>query len=617
MNLGEFIILERERYRQEEKSMKMRFGLQLKFFLIYLGFGLIIAFGMDLIVQKSYVSMIYEQYYDHAVGIGKLTAEILDGDKVAEYGRTLVEDEEYKEWKEQLNRIKSAMNTYYLYVMYPVAEDEVIYILEAEFTEEQRRKIKGSEGTLGEEVTSWSSFQTAQEVLRSGIPSQSIEVTTTVQVADVETLGSVYVPILDSHQQVVAVIGVDVLMSDVSTYIKNTVQWVWTAIVILCLISFFVMLFLIHFSVIAPIKELERYAEEMENGIFGNLIPVQGRDEISEISRVFNRMNIHIGTHLQEVEVINHAYSTYVPSELFQMLGRTVVTDVKLEDSVNQEMAVMSYAISNFDDIVKRMDAKQIFRFINDTLQQAIPAVVERGGVIGEFVEGGFRVFYTECCEESLCSAIAVCEKIRKIKWINREEEIYEKKDICKEREEICEEEDRKKRVTLKQIKPGFGISYGAVMLGIVGHEKRMAVISVAKYTIMADFLKNICGKYYASILITADAVLKIDGFEENYHSRFLGFIYNSYAKRAEKIYDVFDGDEERVRRLKSQTKKQFEQGVKLFCMRKFAKARTQFVAVLKEDQKDAAAREYLYYCNQYYQREGDRDVDIYLERYE
>ena len=572
--------------------MKVRFGLRAKFFIMYLVFGLVISFGMYLIVQNSYVSAIYENYYENAIGVGKLAASVLDGDKVTEYAQTLEEDEIYFQWKERLNNIKESMGTYYLYVMYPITEEKVIYILEAEFTEEQREKIAASEGMLGEEVTSWNSFQAAKEVLQTGLPSQSIEVTTTVQVADVETLGSVYIPVIDSKQQVVAVIGVDVLMSDISAYIKNTTQWMIGSIVLVCFVSFVIMLFIIRFSVVKPIKVLEKHAEEMENGIFGNQIAVRGNDEISEISRVFNRMNTSIGKHLNEVEVINNAYSKYVPSELFRMLGRNVVTDVKLEDYTDREMMVVSYRICNFDEIAKQMDAKQIFRFINHILNQAIPIVTERRGIVEKFEESGFRAFYIEDCEESLRSAIAVCDRMKSFY------ETYSKE-------------------ALETVLLGFGISYGSVRLGIVGHDERMSVVSLAKYTIMADFLRSICEQYYASILITADAAMKIEGFQERYHSRFLGFVYHSYARRAEKIYDVYDGDIESIKQAKSRTKKEFERGVELFCIRKFAEARTQFIAVLKQNGRDAAAREYLYLCNQYYQMEGDTSVEIYIEKYE
>ena len=47
--------------------MKVRFGLQAKFFVMYLVLGLVISFGMYMIVQNSYVSVIYENYYENAI----------------------------------------------------------------------------------------------------------------------------------------------------------------------------------------------------------------------------------------------------------------------------------------------------------------------------------------------------------------------------------------------------------------------------------------------------------------------------------------------------------------------------------------------------------------------
>ena len=83
-----------------------------------------------------------------------------------------------------------------------------------------------------------------------------------------------------------------------------------------------------------------------------------------------------------------------------------------------------------------------------------------------------------------------------------------------------------------------------------------------------------------------------------------------------EKIYDVYDGDNEEDRRRKDMTRQMFEKGVSLFCARKFYEARNAFVEVLKQFRRDAAAREYLYLCNQYYQRDDAGEIDIYIERF-
>lgn len=570
--------------------MKVRLGLQFRFFVIYLIFGLCMTYGMYTIVQKSYVRIIYEKYYENALGIGNLAACILNGDKVTEYVQTGQTDAEYDEWKRQFNNMKDNMDVYYLYVMYPITDEKVVYVMEADFTEEQREQVQGEAGTLGEEVSSWDTFAAAKDVYHTGLPSSSLEVTTTLQVAEIQTLGSVYVPVMDSNQKVVALIGVDVLMSDIVDYMKDATGRVVISIVIFSSISLIAMLLIIRFSVIHPIKILQKYAEEMEQGVFGNQIKVRGRDEVSEISRVFNRMNINIGKHLNEVEIINQAYYKYVPSEIFHILNRNSVTEVQLGDYANEEMSVMSYSIKNFDSLVKRMDAVTMFQFINETLHLAIPEITKEQGFIQEFHEGGFTALHTESCEKNLQAALAICEQIR-----NRTVDGAE----------------------INTVSAAIGISYGAVMMGIVGHDNRMATVSVASATIMADFLKNICLKYNASILITAAAASEIKGFEKKYRHRFLGFIYHSYAKNGEKIYDVYDGDEENVRRAKTLTKEWFEKGVELFCIKRFDEARTQFIAVLKQYNKDSAAREYLYLCNQYCQMQDVSQTDIYIERYE
>ena len=59
-----------------------------------------------------------------------------------------------------------------------------------------------------------------------------------------------------------------------------------------------------------------------------------------------------------------------------------------------------------------------------------------------------------------------------------------------------------------------------------------------------------------------------------------------------------------------------FERGVNLFCARKFYEARTAFIDVLKQFRRDAAAREYLFLCNQYYQRDDQDQIDICIERF-
>ena len=104
--------------------MKIRFGLRLKFVLIFLMFGFCIAYGIYREMEHISSVMIQEKAYQNAVSIAKLTASVLDADKIEEYARTLEPDAAYWEMKERIDNIKLQTDTYYLYVMYPYNEQE-------------------------------------------------------------------------------------------------------------------------------------------------------------------------------------------------------------------------------------------------------------------------------------------------------------------------------------------------------------------------------------------------------------------------------------------------------------------------------------------------------------
>lgn len=568
--------------------MKIRFGLQIKFVLIFLIFGFCIAFGIYCKMESISVVMIQQKAYQNAVSIAKLTTSVLDAEKIKEYARTLEPDEAYWEMKERIDNIKLQTDTYYLYVMYPYNENEGVYIFDAKMTEQQISDIGESEAELGTPVNLSENFESAKEVLRTKKPSTQAETTRTLQGKEYQTLASVYAPVLDSSGDVIAFVGVDVLVSDLVESLSAISKQMLKTIAVLCAVCVLVIYIIMNLFVVRPLKVLVKHAEEMENNIFGNMMDVYGHDEISEIQRVFNRVNVGIGRHLKEIEQINNAYYRFLPSELFRLLNRDDVTKVRLGDNSKSELAMMSYRILNFEELSRQMDTDQMFSFMNEICNQTIPAVIEQGGIIENFREASFTVFFKTVSEKMLQSAINASNNVRN-------------------------------NVGLKghDIQLGFGMDYGMVMIGAVGHESRSAIVSIARKTNMADFLQKICVKYGATILVTATVTEHISDFSEKYNSRMIGFIYDTFQQRLEKIYEVYDGDDEKRKSDKNRTKELFERGVELFCARRFGEARTQFVSVLKQSVHDAAAREYLYLCNSYSQSDNAGDKDIFIEKYE
>lgn len=575
--------------------MKIRLIYKIMFIFLLFSLGLAIVIGY--VTNKDYEKTITQKYYEQAQSVAKLSASVVDGNNIEKYATERKKDENYEEELKKLNNIKMNTGVYYLYVMYPLSDEEGIYIYDTELTEEQAIAIGDNvSADLGYEVEfineeGVDNFESAKKVLKTGEVSSEMEVTKTLQGSKMQILGSVYAPIKDSNGKIVAFVGVDVSMDDVETTTKKAVVSLIRFIVILTIIFFALLALVVEISVIRPIKELKKYAERISDGIFGERIAVRGHDEISEISEVFNKMSKSLGGHMEEVDTLNQAYHKYVPSEIFDILKKEKVTDIKLGDQVKTNLFMMSFDIINFDNVIKKMESEEMFAFINRVLNPIVPLVSEKEGVIEVFKKSGFVVFQKESCEKILEAAIMINKKFYSV---------------------IKNEKD----ATIRKADTGIAISYGEVMLGTVGSDERMDTISVSEQNNICGYLSENAAKYYSHILLTASAVSKIADFEKKYSSRCVGYIYITAINQTEKLYDVYEGDSYEVRRLKDQTKDIFEQGINYFCTRDFDRARTCFVDVLKVFNHDNAAREYLYRCNQLYGKQNVEDVDIYAEIY-
>ncbi len=564
--------------------MKIKFGLRPKFFIIFLAFVLVLSGVISYVLRGSYEDTIIDKYYDHAISIARLAASVTDGDRVRYYAQTGRRTSQYVEDLDRLNNMKEQTDVYYLYVMYPLDEETGIYIFDAKLTEEQKELIGDAESPLGEQVEFENDFDSALAVMETGEPSPGLDITTTIQGNISQTLASVYAPVFDSGGETVAFVGVDVNMTDVETYVQEATIQIQEAIAVITLTCFAVLLVIMQFSILGPVKKLKIAAENLADGKYGQLIRVRGSDEISEITRVFNRMSLNIQNHVGEINTINEAYHRYVPSRFFRLLGKESVLDTRLGDQRQRQLAVLNFNVIDFDQTIRQMSSEEMFAFINRILRQAIPDVVQSEGMIETFQDGGFTALYPDECEKALNAAVSICQRLNSLGQENRSYSV--------------------------------GIAYGSVMLGVVGDQARMSALSISQQTAVAGFLQKLAPKYYSHILITGSAASQIEDLFQLYHVRTIGYLYNTFTNRMEKIYDVYDGDNEEDRRRKDMTRQMFEKGVSLFCARKFYEARNAFVEVLKQFRRDAAAREYLYLCNQYYQRDDAGEIDIYIERF-
>ena len=278
----------------------------------------------------------------------------------------------------------------------------------------------------------------------------------------------------------------------------------------------------------------------------------------------------------KEREII---YGAMLPGKLLGVFEKLSIGEEK-----SVRAAVLSYNIPGFARIVRQQSAEEIFSFVNRILSLVVPCILYQEGEIDEYVDAGLSAFFLDAPEKALCSAISACEALDRADV----RELY-----------------------------SIGLTYGDVMVGMVGHEKRFGTLTISETTGLAEFLQELAVRYRARILITGSFKRRIPDFDKIYNCRYLGNIYLKAARLNEDIYDVYDGDEPADKNRKRKTRLLFEKGVDLFQNKNFRDARLHFIEVLKANRMDGAAKEYLYLCNRYIS-DGDsgEDKPSYLNVY-
>ena len=144
----------------------------------------------------------------------------------------------------------------------------------------------------------------------------------------------------------------------------------------------------------------------------------------------------------------------------------------------------------------------------------------------------------------------------------------------------------------------GIGIDYGTICFGMVGHDNYNMPIVMSETIDTAIFLSEMAQQYNSRIIMTGDASMMLPDFQKSYNSRRLGKLYHPGTGSSEDIYDVYDGDLAETKYSKMRSRLFFETGVELFLKGSYLEARTYFIELLKFDRNDAAAKQYVFKCD-------------------
>ncbi len=329
---------------------------------------------------------------------------------------------------------------------------------------------------------------------------------------------------------------------------------------------------------VSSIHKLRRSVNLIAGGEWDVKVEIRTRDEVAELGERFNMMASSIRQYIQEVTKLSNSYFRFVPQQFLKVLGKTNMTQINLGEQSNRRMTMLVCKMREFSEFSNTLTTEENFKFINSFLKVFGPIIREYGGFTSRYLGPGIQSMFPNDPGEALKAAIKLRTTL----------ESYN---------------EGRQQAGFEPIEIGIAIHTADVMIGIIGEEQRMEGSVVSTDVDLTLELEKLSAKLGVNVLLTEDALRSMRKQPQGQgHYRKLGAFQLDEEQRKIELYDLYEGDPVHIRRLKQETKPQFERAVELFQSGRFYDAREGFVAVVKKNRYDLAAKLYFFECDRYYQ---------------
>jgi len=284
-----------------------------------------------------------------------------------------------------------------------------------------------------------------------------------------------------------------------------------------------------------------------------------------------------IKTHIQ-LSRVNTAYSYFVPMEFLKLLEKESIIDVRLGDHVQRYMAVLFADVRSFTSLSEAMTPKENFDFINTYLGRVSPLIRQYHGFIDKYIGDAIMALFPESADSALAAAVEIHKEL-----------------------EILNKERYNHR--LPSIKVGIGLHIGNLMLGTIGEEKRMEGTVISDAVNLASRLEGLSKLYGAAIVVSGEILADLT-HPEQYHYRFLGKVRVKGKQEPVQVFEIIDGETEKIKQQKIALKMEFDQAIQFYFQQNFKEAILRFRLILTQFPEDVAADFYVRRC-EYYLMQG------------
>ena len=251
--------------------------------------GVVLILVISFVTADQYIRKEMGNYRDSAFAYAKSAAELIDGDKIARYLETGERDEYYDEILLYLNTFRYNTDIQYFYVFVP-EKDELVYIWDANVLKEGETEIDVYE--LGEREAYWdkNDKNTIHSIYYDKDQYNELTLSNDEKYG---SMASAYTPIFDSNGEMVAMVGVDMYMTDLQADMRQFLNIVPLVILVIILVAIGVFYSFVKKRIVTPINTLSNISKSMVQNLEKDEtidVSINTGDEIEELFDSFNEM---------------------------------------------------------------------------------------------------------------------------------------------------------------------------------------------------------------------------------------------------------------------------------------------------------------------------------------
>jgi len=252
---------------------------------------------------------------------------------------------------------------------------------------------------------------------------------------------------------------------------------------------------------------------------------------------------------------IHEVTKKFVPNEFIRLLGKEVITDVKLGDQVEKIVTVLFSDIRNYTTLSERMTPEINFRFVSSFNERMGPIIRKHNGFINQYLGDAIMAIFPGNAGDCLAAAI---EMQKAVSEFNNE----------------CQLKN------LPSIQIGVGMHTGSLIMGITGDADRLDATTISDTVNTASRIESLT-KYYKASIIISDATLQQIAQPGNFHLRSLGKVQVKGKLAPIGIYECFNGNTTDEILKKERTRSIFNTGMDQYLNQSFADAILSFTKVM------------------------------------